>query len=114
VAVEDDEARAAEAGRILSDAETMNVIIEAGDLSAGASDHGPYDAIFIEGAIETLPETLAAQLKEGGRIAAVVVKDGQSQAKIGVKTSAGIGWRRAFDATAPVLPGFAVEKSFEF
>ena len=34
--------------------------------------------------------------------------------RLGLRTATGIAWRRIFDATAPVLPGFAAAKAFEF
>ena len=45
---------------------------------AGVPEHGPFDAILVEGAIEALPEALAGQLKPGGRIAAIFV-DGSAR-----------------------------------
>ena len=60
-------------------------------------------------------EALADQLKPGGRIAAIFVdgarRPGAARARA---PTAGIAWRRIFDATAPVLPGFAATKAFEF
>src|SRR5690606_17854368 len=47
-----------------------NVHWIAGPLAAGAPDQGPFDRIIIEGAIEALPQALADQLVEGGRIVA--------------------------------------------
>ncbi len=114
VAVESDEDMAAAATEALANEQAFNVIVETGALASGAPDHGPYDAIFVEGAIETLPEAIEGQLKIGGRVVAIVVDGVVGQARVGVKTESGITWRRAFDATAPVLPGFEVEKAFEF
>jgi protein-L-isoaspartate(D-aspartate) O-methyltransferase len=70
--------------------------------------------MLIEGAIETLPDALAAQLKPGGRIAAIVVDGMRGHAKLGLAAGQGISWRRIFDATAPVLTGFERTKAFEF
>ena len=41
-----------------------------GPLNAGAPDAAPFDRVIIDGAIETLPDTLVAQLAEGGRLIA--------------------------------------------
>ena len=114
IAVEDDEGRAQSAASNLADADVMNVVVETGALDAGAPAHGPYDAIVVEGAIETLPDDLAMQVKPGGRIGAIFTDATGGQARIGVRTDAGLTWRRAFDATAPLIPGFALEKSFVF
>lgn len=114
IAVEDDAGRAQAAGTRLAEADVMNVVVEEGALTDGAPAHGPYDAILIEGGVETLPEALEAQVKPGGRIGAIFTSGTGGQARIGVRTDAGMTWRRAFDATAPLLPGFALEKSFVF
>ena len=72
------------------------------------------DAIIVEGAIEKLPHPIEAQLKVGGRIAAIFAEGAGGQARLGLRTPHGIAWRWVFDATAPVLPGFAATKAFEF
>ena len=87
---------------------------QTGPLAEGVAEHGPFDAILVEGAIEMLPEALAAQLKPGGRIAAILVEGARGQARLGLRAGDGIAWRRIFDATAPVLPGFEATKAFEF
>ena len=112
IAVEEDEALAAEAQRILSEQGVDNAVVFAGPLAAGAAKHGPYDAITLQGGIEELPEALAAQLKEGGRIAAIFLEGALGTVKIGFKRDGVIAWRFAFNATAPLLPGFAAQRAF--
>lgn len=114
IAVEEDEAMAATAQEVLADQEAMNVVVEQGPLLAGSPDHGPYDVVFLEGAVQQVPQGLIDQLKIGGRIIAIVQDGPIGQARVGVKTQNGVTWRRAFDATAPILPGFEAEKAFEF
>lgn len=114
IAVEEDPELAEAAAKTLSDEDILNVVVEQGPLGQGAADHGPYDVIFVEGAVERLPETLTDQLKIGGRVVALFREGATGQCKLGVRTDSGVTWRRAFDATAPVLPGFEAEKAFEF
>ncbi len=114
VAVESDAAMATEAERLFAEHSVDNAMVELGTLADGVAAHGPFDAILVEGAIEVLPDALADQLKPGGRIAAIFVEGSQGQARLGLKTAGGIAWRRIFDATAPVLPGFLATKAFEF
>ncbi len=114
VAVESEAAMAAEAEALLSAQGVDTVVVHCGPLAEGVAAHGPFDVILIEGAIEVLPPALEAQLKPGGRIAAVFVDGARGQARLGLRTETGIAWRRIFDATAPVLPGFAAAKEFEF
>ena len=112
VAVEEDETRAAEAETLLSEISADNAAVVAGSLAEGAPKHGPYDVILVEGAIETLPAALSDQLKDGGRIGTLFADGALCQARIGVKADGVLSWRWVFDASAPVLPGFARAPEF--
>lgn len=112
VAVEDDEDRVSEAQGALSDNGADGVIMQHAALNEGAPEHGPYDVIVIEGGIEALPEAIADQLKEDGRIAALFMEGELGTVRVGYKQNGDITWRFAFNAAAPVLPGF--EKATEF
>ena len=112
VAVEEDETLASEAEAILGSEGADNVAVVGGALTAGAAKHGPYDVIILEGAVEEMPEALTDQLKEGGRIAAVFMDGALGMVRVGLKTGGTISWRFAFNATAPVLPGFSKAASF--
>ena len=112
VAVEEDETLASEAEAILGSEGADNVAVVGGALTEGAAKHGPYDVIILEGAVEEMPEALTDQLKEGGRIAAVFMDGALGMVRVGLKTGGTISWRFAFNATAPVLPGFSKAASF--
>lgn len=112
VAVEEDEAMAAEAEQTLSQESVDNAAVIVGSLAGGAAKHGPYDVITIQGGVERVPEALLAQLKDGGRIGAIFMEGALGVARIGYKSDGQISWRFAFNATAPVLPGFAAERAF--
>ncbi|MEC8039811.1 MAG: protein-L-isoaspartate O-methyltransferase [Pseudomonadota bacterium] len=112
VAVEDDEARAEEAQVALSRAGADNVAVHVGALAEGAAKHGPYDVVVLQGAAEHLPEAIIDQVKEGGRIAALLVEGALGTVKIGYKIDGVMSWRFAFNAGAPVLPGFERHQAF--
>ena len=114
IALEEDEALAGEAETRIGTHSVDNAMVQTGPLTQGVARHGPYDAILVEGGVETVPETLTDQLKEGGRIVAIFGDGHKGQARIGLKSKTGMVWRRAFDATAPVLGGFTLSKEFEF
>jgi len=84
-----------------------------GGLIEGVKGQGPFDVIFVNGAIEQAPETLLSQLAEGGRLVAVL-KDGQSRAWLFLKQNGQIGRRPVFDAEVPVLAGFKKAMGFVF
>jgi protein-L-isoaspartate(D-aspartate) O-methyltransferase len=112
VAVEEDEAMAAEAEQLLSQEAVDNAAVIAAPLAHGAAKHGPYDVITLQGGVEEVPEAILAQLKDGGRIGAVFMEGALGVARVGYKAEGRISWRFAFNATAPVLPGFAVTHAF--
>ncbi|SFJ21324.1 protein-L-isoaspartate O-methyltransferase family protein [Celeribacter neptunius] len=112
IAVEEDEALAKEAAAALSAAEADNVVIETGVIAKGAPQHGPYDVVILQGGVEEMPEGILSQVKENGRICAIFLDGALGIVRIGYKIDGEISWRMAFNATAPVLPGF--EKRAEF
>ncbi len=112
IAVEEDESLAADAERLLAEQGVDNAVLVRAGLTVGEPKHGPYDAIIVEGGIETFPEALAAQLKEGGRVAALFMEGNLGTVRIGHKIEGRIDWRFAFNASAPVLPGFALSREF--
>ncbi len=91
-----------------------NAIAIAGPLAEGAPEHGPYDAMAVQGGVEDLPLGLSEQLKEGGRIACIFVDGEAGECRIGIKAKGRISWRIAFSAYAPVLQGFKKIRTFTF
>jgi protein-L-isoaspartate(D-aspartate) O-methyltransferase len=112
IAVEEDADLARDAEANLSEESVDNAVVVTGALTAGAAKHGPYDAMIFGGAVEVLPESLVAQVKDGGRIGAIVVEGGVGRAKIGIVRAGHVAWHSVFDAEAPVLPGFSKEVAF--
>lgn len=112
VAVEEDESLAAEAQRTLSAEGVDNAAVVVGPLAAGDARHAPFDVITIQGGVETVPDALLAQLKEGGRIGALFMEGALGTVRIGYKIDGVVSWRQAFNASAPVLPGFSAARGF--
>jgi protein-L-isoaspartate(D-aspartate) O-methyltransferase len=112
IAVEEDETLASEAQVILSEQGADNVVLHTGPLIEGAAQHGPYDAMLIEGGVEQVPDALLEQLKDGGRIGCVFMEGALGVVRIGYKIDGDVTWRFAFNASAPVLPGFAKKAAF--
>ena len=114
VAVENDKALADQAARTFDRLGIDNVVMVSGDPRNGYADQAPYDVIFVDGALTEVPDAIAGQLADGGRLVAVV-RDGAS-GKAVVTTNFGgvLSTREAFDAAVPVLPGFEPENAFVF
>lgn len=112
IALEDDADRVSEAERALSDAGIDNVAVVEGPLAEGSAKHGPYDVILIEGAVQKVPQMIEDQLKDGGRIVAIFQEGALGVVRVGYLADGAVSWRFAFNASAPVLPGFEVAHAF--
>ncbi len=112
IALEEDKALAAEAERAISSAGADNVAVVEGPLADGAAKHGPYDVILLEGAVEHMPDSLVDQLKEGGRLVAIFAEGALGVVRVGYRIDGRVNWRYAFNAGAPVLPGFEARRAF--
>jgi len=85
-----------------------------GGLVEGVKAHAPFDVILVNGAVEQAPETLLAQLAEGGRLVTVMREAGQARAWLFVKQNGQIGRRPDFDTDVPLLAGFKKAMGFIF
>ncbi len=112
VGVENDAAHAAQAQQTLSDHDVGNASVITGPLAAGAAKTGPYDVIILQGAVVQVPLEILAQLKDGGRIGAIFAEGALGVVRVGHKSSGHVDWRFAFNAGAPVLPGFEAATGF--
>ena len=108
----------AELVRIASEAirasQVANAGVVQGGLTEGLPRQAPFDVIFINGAVETVPDALLAQLAEAGRLVAVVRSEGQSRAQLFLKDKGHIGCRADFDSGVPLLAGFRKAVGFVF
>ncbi len=114
VAIEEDAAMATQAQELLSTENIFNVAVLQAPLAGGCPKQAPFDVILVGGGVEQVPAELTAQLKEGGRIAALFNEGVLGSVRIGWMLDGQINWRFAFNATAPTLPGFEHTKGFSF
>lgn len=114
VAVEQDESLANIAERKLSALDVMNVATVKGELSEGVPKQGPYDVIFIEGAVEDVPSKLVKQLKEGGRLVCVKNEGGVGRAHLILNQDGATAGKNLFDANVENLSGFEKKAEFVF
>ncbi len=112
VAVEDNKAMVGEAETLLAEAGAVNAVVELAALADGAPQHGPYDVITVQGAVETVPQAILDQLKEGGRMVAIFAEGQLGTVRVGHKIKGQMSWRFSFNASAPVLAGFEREVAF--
>lgn len=114
VALESDAALAESAGSVLSELGYDNVAVVQGPLTAGYAAEAPYDVILLGGAVDTIPEALFDQLKEGGRLVAVEGRGNAGTARLFLKNAGIVTSRSAFNAAIRPLPGFERMPVFEF
>ena len=95
---------------------TDNAVAIKGRLTEGFANEGPYDAILIEGAVETMPERILEQLGNGGRLVAVWRPEDAAVGVASIWTKAGDDFVRKplFDAQVPVLDEFRCKRDFVF
>jgi protein-L-isoaspartate(D-aspartate) O-methyltransferase len=91
-----------------------NVSIVCGGLTEGFRPAAPFDVIFINGAVEAVPDSLLTQLGEGGRLVAVVRSEGRSRARLFLREKGHVGSRVDFDSAVPLLAGFRKAVGFVF
>jgi protein-L-isoaspartate(D-aspartate) O-methyltransferase len=114
VALEQDPALVAFARSALGAVGAANVTVVAGSLTEGWPAAAPYDVILLNGAVEITPNALCRQLKDGGRMVAVVGRAPTGRATVYRLVSGDLSGWPVFDAAAPLLPGFAAPAGFVF
>ena len=95
-----------------------NAAVIGGDHAKGAPEAGPFDVILLNGSVPEVPESLLAQLKDGGRLVAVVTgpqgRPRQGKATLFVAVDREASGLPHFDANAKPLPGFNFSPAFTF
>lgn len=114
VALECEVALAQEASRVLQAQGADNVAVVQGELPAGYPAEGPFNAIVLEGAVARVPDALLGQLKDGGRLVAILSDGRTNRALVWQRSGSTISERDGFDAAAPFLPGFEPVERFVF
>ena len=102
------------AQKILSETSNDNTVIYEGKLSEGINYEEKVDALIIQGGIEKIPNKLKDQVKNGGRVVAIFVDGFKGECQLGIKKGEEIHWNYEFDAYAPLLKDFCIEKKFIF
>ena len=91
-----------------------NVTVVTGALAQGHKASGPFDVIFVNGAIEIEPASLFDQLADGGRLIAVIGYGLAAQAYAFQKENNSVSSRKLFNSAITALPGFERTEEFVF
>jgi protein-L-isoaspartate(D-aspartate) O-methyltransferase len=114
IALESDADLAAAAAQTLGRLGANNVAVVEGPLEAGYNSEAPFDVIVVEGAVEEMPEQLFEQLKEGGRLVAVVGQGNTGKAMLFLKENGMVAARRGFNCAIKPLAAFHLPPTFHF
>ncbi|MCC7024892.1 MAG: protein-L-isoaspartate O-methyltransferase, partial [Thermomicrobiales bacterium] len=114
VALEPDADLAGIATENLVALDVSNVAVLNAPLAAGFAEEGPYDAIVVEGAVDEVPAELLAQIKEGGRLVAMVGRGQAAAGTVYLRSGGEVSARSLFNAGAEPLPGFERSAGFVF
>ncbi len=87
--------------------------VSAAEAAAGGGT-GTYSLILVDGAIEQLPESLAAKLADEGRIVTGLVLRQVTRLAAGRRTAGQVNLQPVEDLGIPVLPAFAAPKGWTF
>ena len=112
VALESDAELVERATKLLERCGTTNAAVVQGDLRVGAPEHGPFDVIFVNGAVAEVPVTWTDQLTDGGRLVVCVADETIGRVRVYKKSGDQIGYSIAFDASIPFLSGFEPKPEF--
>jgi protein-L-isoaspartate(D-aspartate) O-methyltransferase len=114
VGLEEDENLVLRAREALAELGHADIKTVAGPLTRGFAAGGPYDAIVLQGSVEVVPQTLLAQIKDGGRLGCVLGRGPGARAMLYRSIDGEISGRPVFDAAAAPLPGFSKPPAFVF
>jgi protein-L-isoaspartate(D-aspartate) O-methyltransferase len=92
----------------------LGVKAKDGPLEAGDPNGDSFDHILIDGAVETIPDAIVAQLADGGRLGTALIDRGIPRLIVGRKAGGAFGYLSIGDAGVPALPGFSRPKEFAF
>ena len=99
----------------LQKAGIVNVEVRQADGAKDVAVDGPYDVIVLSGSVAEVPQALLAQLKVGGRLAAIVGEEPMMRATFITRTGeASHETTQPWDTVAPRLQHFAEPSRFSF
>jgi protein-L-isoaspartate(D-aspartate) O-methyltransferase len=92
-----------------------NVEVREADGAKGLAAEGPFDVILLSGSVAEVPSGLLAQLKVGGRLAAIVGFEPVMRATVITRTGeTTFSTAQPWDTVAPRLAHFAEPSKFHF
>jgi protein-L-isoaspartate(D-aspartate) O-methyltransferase len=91
-----------------------NIKIIEGDILKGYPQNGPYDLIFINGAVQQIPNIFFEQLSKNGKILTPLKKPFISQATFQYKINNTVQIERLLECSVSLIPEFSQSSKFVF
>lgn len=110
VAIDEDQAFADAAAASLAALGVANASVHKAAHAGGWKAGEPYDAIVLDGRVPAVPQALLQQLRDGGRLVAVVGDQTVATATVYTRHEGAISSLPAFEASVARLPGVAVDR----
>lgn len=118
VGIESDAALRESAGKALVALGVDTAALIDAPLTQGYPAQSPYDAIFINGMVAEIPDTLLQQLGEGGRLVAIVSLESPlsrlGQVQLVQRVGGTFSTTALFETAGHILPGFEARPRFVF
>jgi len=91
-----------------------NLAIIEGNLKEGCPGEAPFDVIVIEGAVDAVPDTLFTQLRDKGRLVAVLGEGLSATVSVYLKQGDTVSLSRHGNVSVPYLSTFKLKREFTF
>ena len=98
----------------LRDAGIQNADVREADGAHGSLPDGPFDVIVLSGSVAEVPSALLSQLRDGGRLGAIVGNDPVMRFTLVRRTGDRFETTSPWDTIAPRLVGFPEPSGFTF
>ncbi|MCF6328075.1 MAG: protein-L-isoaspartate O-methyltransferase [Devosiaceae bacterium] len=112
VGVESDGDLVNRADEILAQLDIPNAAVIKGKPEEGAPSEAPFDVIIIGAAIDEVPKKLLEQLRDGGKLVALIGTGASARAVTFTRSEAGIAQVSAFNACLPRIAEFSKPHQF--
>lgn len=114
IGLESDPGLALRARQSLATLGLGNTKVVEGPLEAGYPGEGPYDAVILSGSVPEVPDRLTRQVKEGGRLVAIIGETASGRLTVFTRIGNALGAQARYDAPLAPLPGFERAPAFVF
>ena len=113
-ALEDDAALSAAARENFASLSLDMVAVRVGSLDGTGGQSKNFDAILVNGAVDSVPASILDQLKDRGRLVVIVGRGRSAKAVQFERRGDVFSSRNLFDAAAPILTAFEKKSEFAF